>query len=71
MPPIPVGRAVLQKVVVKFGGLYAAAAQLAVQPVVVSSYLDGTAPVPDHVLLRAVDIVLDESRQATGRRACP
>jgi hypothetical protein len=57
---IPIGQAVLQKVVVKLGGSFAAAAQLGVEPSLLSRFLDGTTPVPDLLLLRAVDIVLDD-----------
>jgi hypothetical protein len=55
----PVGQAVLQKVVAKVGGIYQAAAQLGIPPMAMNRFVDGTAPVPDHVLLRAVDLVLD------------
>ena len=56
---IPVGLAVLQKVVAKFGE-GAAAARLGITQVGLARYLSGAAPVPDRVLLLAVDIVLEE-----------
>jgi hypothetical protein len=57
---IPIGQAVLQKVVAKLGGSFAAAVQLGVEPSFLNRFLDGATPVPDVVLLRAVDIVLDD-----------
>jgi hypothetical protein len=47
-------------VVAKLGGSFAAAVQLGVEPSFLNRFLDGTTPVPDVVLLRAVDIVLDD-----------
>ena len=63
MDTIPVGRAVFQKVVAKLGGFYEAAQRLGVPHALVSRYLDGRSPVPDAILLRALDIVLDEFQQ--------
>ena len=60
---IPIGQAVLQKVVAKLGGVYAASVRLAVPPSLITRFLDGTSPVPDDILLRAVDIVLEEFQQ--------
>jgi hypothetical protein len=60
---ILVRQAVLQKVVAKLGGVFAAAVQLGIRPTAIKRYLSGTLPVPDIVLLRAVDIVLDEFQQ--------
>jgi hypothetical protein len=60
---IHVRQAVLQKVVAKLGGVFAAAVQLGTKPTAIKHYLNGTLPVPDIVLLRAVDIVLDEFPQ--------
>lgn len=62
-PTIHVGQAVLQKVVAKLGGVYAAAGRLGITASVISCYLAGSAPVPDTILLRAVDLVLDEFQQ--------
>ena len=61
---IPVGQAVLQKVVAKLAGVGAAAARLGAPPANMVRYLEGTASVPDYVLLRAIDVVLDESPQS-------
>ena len=60
MDSIPIGQAVLQKVVAKLGGSFAAAVQLGVEPPILSRFLDGTTPVPDLLLLCAVDMVLDD-----------
>jgi hypothetical protein len=57
---IPIGQAVLRKVAKRVGGIQAAAVALRVTPSAISQYLDGTLLVPDDVLLRAIDIVLDE-----------
>jgi hypothetical protein len=65
-----VGQVVLQKVVEKLGGLEAAAAHLGFQASIVSRLLKGTVPVPDVILLRAVD-VLDEPRQALPESRSP
>ncbi len=58
MDSITVGQAILQKVVAKLGD--AAASQLGVTQAAFALLLNGTEPLPTRVLLRAVDIVLDE-----------
>lgn len=58
MDSITVAQAVLQRVVAKLGD--AAASQLGVTEAAFARFLDGTEALPDRVLLRAVDIVLDE-----------
>ncbi len=58
MGSITVGQAVLQRVVAKLGD--AAASQLGVTQAAFARFLDGTEALPDRVLLRAVDLVLDE-----------
>lgn len=68
---IPIGQAVLRKVVAKLGGTDKAAERLGVSPGIVGRYLDGSAPVPDTVLLRAVDVVLDEFQQAPSGESKP
>jgi hypothetical protein len=60
LDPISIRQAVLQRVVAKLGGTYAAAVQLDVSPLAIRLFLNGAAAVPDAILLRAVDIVLDE-----------
>ena len=57
---IPLGRAVLKKVIYKLGGIDAASVQLGVSAALIAKFLDGTLSMPDAVLLRAVDVVLDE-----------
>lgn len=57
---IPLGRAVLQKVIHKLGGIDAASVHLGVSVALLARFLDGTLSMPDAVLLRAVDVVLDE-----------
>ena len=53
------------------GGPYAAAVQLGVSAAFIRHYLDGTAPVPDAVLLRAVDIVLEEFQRSPSGASQP
>jgi hypothetical protein len=55
---ITVAQAVLQRVVAKLGD--AAASQLGVTQAAFALFLNGTEALPDRVLLRAVDIVLEE-----------
>jgi hypothetical protein len=58
MDSITVAQAVLQRVVAKVGD--AAASQLGVTQAAFALFLNGTEALPDRVLLRAVDIVLEE-----------
>ena len=58
MDSITVAQAVLQRVVAKLGD--GAASQLGVTQAAFALFLNGTEALPDRVLLRAVDIVLDE-----------
>jgi hypothetical protein len=67
MDTIPVGQAVLQKVVATLGGAAMAAECLGITPTLVSRFLDGKIPVPDGVLLRAVDIVLGHPEELPAR----
>jgi hypothetical protein len=60
---------VIQKVVDKLGGVYSAAEALGVGPEIVRLYLAGRWPVPDTVLLRGVDIVLDQHLDASFVRS--
>ena len=56
---------------VRLGGPYAAAERLAVSPLLIKRFLDGTVPVPDRVLLQAVDIVLDEFQELPSGESQP
>jgi hypothetical protein len=58
MHSITVGQAILQKVVAKLGD--AAASQLGLTQAAFARLLGGTEALPTRVLLRAVDILLDE-----------
>ena len=51
------------KVVNKLGGIDAAATRLEVSPSLLMRFVEGTMNVPDAVLLRVVDYVLDELPQ--------
>ncbi|HUQ73504.1 MAG TPA: hypothetical protein VM183_02175 [Burkholderiales bacterium] len=62
MHAIPVGQALLQKVVAKVG-IHAAAAHLEIPASILNRFLEGEAPVPDAIVLRAVDIVLADPQR--------
>ena len=64
---MPVGQAVLLKVVATLGGARMAAECLDISPTLISRFLDGKIPVPDGVLLRAVDIVLGHPQEISCR----
>jgi hypothetical protein len=53
-------RRVLGRAVQKLGGEQELAARIGITVLLLRLYLEGQRPVPDAVLLRAVDIVLDE-----------
>ena len=61
---ITVGQAVLSRVVAELGGIETAAARLRLPRHVLNGFVDGTVAVPDIILLRAVDIVLEDQQQA-------
>lgn len=58
LPSTSTGQAVLQDVVTQMGDIEAAALQLGISYEALTRYLNGSARVPDPVLLRAIDIVL-------------
>lgn len=58
MPIYSTGQAVLQDVVAQMGDIEAAALQLGISYGTFTRYLNGSAQMPDPLLLRAVDIVL-------------
>jgi hypothetical protein len=62
-------QAVLQRVVAKLGD--AAASQLGLTQAAFARMLDGTEALPTHVLLRAVDIVLDEFQHVPSGESRP
>jgi hypothetical protein len=66
MDSITVAQAVLQRVVAKLGD--AAASQLGVTQAAFARFLNGTEALPDGVLLRAMDIVLDEPQHIPSYR---
>ena len=66
MDSITDGQAILQKVVAKLGD--AAASQLGVTQAAFARFLNGTEALPDGVLLRAMDIVLDEPQHIPSYR---
>jgi hypothetical protein len=48
-------------VVAKLGGVLPAAVELGIGPSLMARFVEGRVPVPDSILLQAVDIVLDEN----------
>lgn len=59
MKTVSVGQRVLARAVQKFG-VAETASRLQISAPLLSRLIDGQKPVPDFVLLRAVDLVLDE-----------
>jgi hypothetical protein len=64
---ILLGQAVIQKLVAQLGGTLAAAVALAVSQAAVERYVEGSKPVPKVVLMRAVDLVVDDYLEAEAR----
>jgi hypothetical protein len=57
---MPIGDQVLERLVEKLGGPAQAAVRLGITPTLMQHLLKGSMPVPDSLLLKAVDLVLDE-----------
>jgi len=53
------GRQVLARVVEKLGSVEHAAARLGVSATLLQRFLSGTIPLPDQLLLKAMDLVVD------------
>jgi hypothetical protein len=60
MATLTARQAILLEAVAKSGSPYAAALCLGAPESVIAGFIDGWIPVPDYVLLRAVDIVLED-----------
>jgi hypothetical protein len=69
MDSITDAQALLQRVVAKLGD--AAASQLGLTQAALVRMLSGTEALPTHVLLRAVDIVLDEVQHVPAGESPP
>lgn len=54
-----VGREVISRLVKKLGGVELAAIRLGMRPGLVQRFLDGVTQVPDSVLLKALDLMVD------------
>ena len=54
-----VGQEVISRLVKKLGGVETAAARLGIRPGLVQRFIDGLAQVPDPVLLKALDLMVD------------
>ena len=53
------GQEVISRVVKKLGSVELAATRLGIRPGLVQRFVDGLSPVPDAVLLKALDLVAD------------
>ena len=64
------GQQVLKQVVDKFGGSYPAAERLGVTDTLVQHFVSGALPVPQSILLKAVDLLdtLPQPQEPTGNK---
>ena len=58
---IPVTRRVLARAAAMLGGVEALAARLGMSQRLLAHYIEGSDPIPDALLLSAIDVVLDEA----------
>ena len=63
------GQEVLGRLVRKLGGPEAAAARLGISVTLLERFLKGALPVPDSILLKAVDYAVDDPISAPKRSA--
>jgi hypothetical protein len=54
------GQRVLARVAMQLGGAEIAAQRLGIAPSLLRRFIDGSMPVPDVILLRAVDYILED-----------
>ncbi len=54
-----VGQEVISRLVKKLGGVEMAAVRLGMRPGLVQRFIDGVTQVPDSVLLKALDLMID------------
>jgi hypothetical protein len=69
--PKTLGQRVLERASKELGSEGELAARLRISHTRLSAYLAGTLPTPDAVLLRAVDVVLDEPKRPISPAARP
>ena len=67
-PETPCARRILARAAARLGGEETLAQHLQITPTRLRRYLCGASPVPDLVLLRTVDIVLEELPALIGER---
>ena len=60
METIRIGRRVLARAAAKLGGVDALAARLEISEQVLRHYITGREPVPDALLMRAIDVILED-----------
>lgn len=58
------GQQVISTLVSKLGSVETAAARLGIRPSLVQRFIDGMAPVPDTLLLKALDFISDPTQPA-------
>jgi hypothetical protein len=68
---ILLGQAVIQKLLAQLGGTLAVAVALAVSQATVERFADGSKPVPKVLLMRAVDLVVDDYLEVANRLPAP
>jgi DNA-binding transcriptional regulator YdaS (Cro superfamily) len=66
-----VGKEVIARLVSKLGGVEKAAARLGIRPGLVQRFVDGTAQVPDSVLLKALDAMAEPTTPALRPKSPP
>jgi len=64
MPIQKASRQILAKAAVKIGGAEVLASRLEITARVLKMYLEGDQEIPDSVLLRAIDIIIEDLPQA-------
>jgi hypothetical protein len=52
-----IGQEVMQRLAKQLGGIGVASARLGVRTTLMRRFIEGAVPVPDHVLLKAVDLL--------------
>jgi hypothetical protein len=65
------GKEVIARLVSKLGSVEKAAVSLSIRPGLVQRFLEGQSPVPDAVLLRALDAMADPATPALRPESAP
>lgn len=67
MAKVSVGRQLLSRAAAKLGGVEALSERLGIGHRILRHYIEGKEPVPDSVLLRAIDVLLEDDRKNSKR----